>query len=268
MVTPATPAASDFYLQAQHPQPQDTQLALVTQVAVSFNQPLIANSDVTRAISLWAEGTRIDATARLEGTQTLTLTPAALLKANTQHRVTLSPGLMAEDGSVFAGSEWTFTTAGDVYTTSQAVIDLCMSERDIAMLEAVNEARTQARICEEDGQLLPAVTKLRWNCTLQAAATTHNTDMVTHDFFAHQGSDGSEMADRINRAGYRWQTIGENLAAGYPTAREAVEGLLTSPSHCVNIMFSRFSELGAAYGYSADTYYRHYWTQNFGSPAN
>ncbi|WP_350340809.1 CAP domain-containing protein, partial [Escherichia coli] len=48
-------------------------------------------------------------------------------------------------------------------------------------------------------------------------------------------------------AGYLYQQIGENIAAGRDTARKVVDGWLDSPGHCATLMNPDFRELGAAY---------------------
>ena len=55
------------------------------------------------------------------------------------------------------------------------------------------------------------------------------------------------MRDRALRAGYKWRTIGENIASGQRTAQEAVQGWLDSPGHCANIMNAAFAEMGVGY---------------------
>jgi len=240
-------------------------MALVTQIAVGFNRPIISGLSNPNIISLWHGNTRVAGTVQLKGSS-LTLTPNGLLSPSTQYSVKVGKGLMSDEGETYKGAEWSFNTAKDVYTTSQTVLDQCMSDRDIAMLAAVNTARSSPRVCIDDGMLLPAVIKLKWNCTLQTVAATHNNDMLTNDFFAHEGSDQSDASQRATRAGYIWGAVGENLAAGYPTALEAVDGLLESPGHCENIMSDNYTEFGSAYGFNKNTYYRYYWTQMFGTP--
>jgi len=67
-------------------------------------------------------------------------------------------------------------------------------------------------------------------------------------------------------AGYRWQQIGENIAAGQGSAEQVVAGWLASPGHCANIMNPGFTEMGAAYATSEGGAAGSYWTQVFGTP--
>jgi uncharacterized protein YkwD len=124
------------------------------------------------------------------------------------------------------------------------------------MLQLVNEVRQKG--CNCSGTYYPPVNTLTWNDKLEAAALTHAADMKQKNYFSHTAKDGSNGGDRIQRAGYLWKTYGENIAAGYKTEREVVEGWISSPGHCKNIMTASFKEMGVA---RAGTI----WAQEFGS---
>jgi uncharacterized protein YkwD len=134
-----------------------------------------------------------------------------------------------------------------------------------AILQAVNAARATARSCgEQEFAAAPAVT---WNRALRDAALAHSADMASRRYFSHEGKDGRVVADRALQAGYRWRRIGENIAAGQESPGAVVDGWLSSPGHCANIMDGRFTEMGAAYAInSARDTPRVYWTQVFGTP--
>ena len=63
-------------------------------------------------------------------------------------------------------------------------------------------------------------------------------------FFEHIGPDGIEPGQRIEKQGYDWSWWGENIAWGYPTPREVVEGWMSSPGHRSNILNAKFADLG------------------------
>jgi uncharacterized protein YkwD len=125
-------------------------------------------------------------------------------------------------------------------------------------LAAVNAARAAPRMCGD--QRFNAAPPLRLNRALDAAALSHSQYMAQARFFSHQQKNGSVVGDRALRAGYKWRTIGENIASGQRTAQEAVQGWLDSPGHCANIMNAAFAEMGVAYAVNPvrDTLY---WTQ-------
>jgi len=114
-----------------------------------------------------------------------------------------------------------------------------------ATLAAVNAARAAPRKCGDEQ--FAAAPPLRLNHALDAAALSHSQYMAQLRWFKHQQKNGSVVGDRALRAGYRWRTIGENIASGQRTAQEAVEGWLDSPGHCANIMNAAFVEMGVGY---------------------
>lgn len=172
--------------------------------------------------------------------------------------------------------------------TISAVIPAC-EEGDVpvldsalqqAYLDAINEARSKEQDCGEYG-VKPAVPPLVWNDALYQAAYRHSYDLAKSNTFSHTGSGtatdvvaqalhpgvGSVLDERVEYAGYvNWRAIGENLAAGtvMDVAQEAVDGWLSSPGHCVNLMSPDFTEVGMAHYEDAYSYYTHYWTQDFG----
>ncbi len=138
-----------------------------------------------------------------------------------------------------------------------------ITEAQQKMLDEINKARAQARACgDEEFAAAPPVS---WNCKLEQAAWAHTQDMVDNNFFSHTGSDGLHAGDRIDAAGYNWKVYGENLAAGFLTEKETIEGLLNSPGHCKNIMNPKFSEFGSARIFVDGNDFVSYWTHEFGT---
>jgi len=123
------------------------------------------------------------------------------------------------------------------------------------ILQLVNEIRAKGCKCG-DTYYNPAPA-LAWNEQLEQAALNHVTDMYRKKYFAHIAPDGSNAGLRIERAGYKWMTYGENIATGYKNEQEVVEGWLSSPSHCKNIMNRNYKEMGIARKGNL-------WTQTFG----
>ena len=115
--------------------------------------------------------------------------------------------------------------------------------REEILLEA-NKVRAEGCYCGED--YMPPAGPLKWNTKLERAAIGHARDMYSKEFFDHVGSNGSTLAKRVNAAGYKWSLIGENLAWGVLTPKEAVEGWINSPGHCQTLMNPAFKEIGAA----------------------
>ncbi|NEP19230.1 MAG: hypothetical protein F6J97_20420, partial [Leptolyngbya sp. SIO4C1] len=68
--------------------------------------------------------------------------------------------------------------------------------------------------------------------------------------------------------GYRYEAIGENIAAGYSTPRAVFDGWMASSGHRANILSDRFSEIGFGSYRSPNSTYGTYWVQHFGRPVD
>ena len=99
------------------------------------------------------------------------------------------------------------------------------------------------------------------------AARRHSADMATNNVFGHTGSDGSNAGARVRAAGYDWNFVAENVAAGQSGSEAVVSSWMNSPGHRANILHANARHLGIGYVYEAGTQYGHYWTVNFGATA-
>jgi uncharacterized protein YkwD len=142
--------------------------------------------------------------------------------------------------------------------------DCEMDEADQSLLNRINDARSQPRQC--GNQNFNAVDPLFWSCKLEEAARGHSEDMAELAFFSHTGSEGSEIGERVSERYYQWSAVGENIAAGQNSVDEVVDGWLSSPGHCANIMHAEFTEMGAARIEAPGSQYSPFWTQVFARP--
>jgi uncharacterized protein YkwD len=132
------------------------------------------------------------------------------------------------------------------------------------VLALTNRARAHSRTCGR--RRFPPAPPLSLSSALTRAARAHSRDMAAHDFFSHAGSDGSTPGTRVTRAGYRWSLVGENIASGVGSAREAVADWLASPHHCANIMTAGFRQMGVAFAVNRANPQIIDWTEDFGRP--
>ena len=86
---------------------------------------------------------------------------------------------------------------------------------------------------------------------LETAALRHARDMAQKDFFSHTGSDGSDVADRVRRAGYNWCTVAENIAQGQMDLEEVMEDWANSPGHLRNMLSADVTEFALVEGDNA-----------------
>lgn len=131
------------------------------------------------------------------------------------------------------------------------------------ILTYLNAARSKS--CQCGTKTYAAAPALALNAKLNTASDKFALDMATYNYFSHTGRDGSAPWDRMTREGYIWRAAGENIAAGYTTARATVDGWLKSPGHCANIMNPAFKEVGVGYAYTTTSTYKHYWVNDFGA---
>ncbi|RUM67736.1 MAG: hypothetical protein DSZ07_08190 [Sulfurovum sp.] len=161
--------------------------------------------------------------------------------------------------------------------TDEASINTALKTTNRAILDAINNARAEARDCNDGRGIVGPSVALTWNNELYASAYEHSNDLATSDTFSHDGSgtasdvtgsnngNVSHFNDRIRANGYTDYTlIGENIAGGLESIDLAVDAWLKSPAHCTNIMESEFKEIGVAVVANPDSIYKIYWTQNFG----
>ncbi len=129
------------------------------------------------------------------------------------------------------------------------------------MVQSVNAIRVKG--CNCGGKIMPPVQEVKWNDNLVESARIHAKQMHKFNFFSHIGVDGSDVADKMDRVGYRWQFAGENLGEGQWTFDQVMEDWLESPSHCRLLMDERMEDMGISR-------MGKYWVQHFGKtlPSN
>lgn len=121
------------------------------------------------------------------------------------------------------------------------------------IVDLVNEYRA------ENG--VPALTI---NEKLNFASEAHSEDMRDRGFFEHMNPDGERAGDRIAETGLDNQGWGENIAVGYDTPEEAMEGWMTSPGHNSNMLRAEWDAIGVGHVPGDDgSDWDNYWTQNF-----
>lgn len=133
------------------------------------------------------------------------------------------------------------------------------------MVALVNQARSSTQQCGTE--TMGPASPLSYDAQLAAAAQRHAQDMSSKDYFDHTALDGSTFVERVARTSYDGDAGGENIAMGYPSAAEVVQGWLASPGHCVNLMDPEFDEVGLGLAFRDDPRYNlpvAYWVQVFG----
>ena len=115
------------------------------------------------------------------------------------------------------------------------VLMVASAQADPATLAAVNAARASG-----------GRAALVYDMRLEAAARAHGQDMAARGFFSHTGSDGSDIGDRLRRAGYAFCFGAENIAAGQRSLGEVMASWMGSRGHRNNILDRKAQAVGVA----------------------
>jgi hypothetical protein len=106
--------------------------------------------------------------------------------------------------------------------------------------------------------------------SLTLAAKWMATDMSVNNYFAHTSLDGRSPTQRMADAGYpafaTW--AGEDLAAGYTSAAQVLQGWINSPAHLAVLTNPAYRAIGIGRSYSAASQYGWYWDADFGGIAD
>lgn len=87
---------------------------------------------------------------------------------------------------------------------------------------------------------------LRRNAKLDAAAEAQARFMAANRIMTHTGRNGSNVAQRVSRVGYKWCTVAENVSRGYRTEARAIEAWRVSPGHYRNLVNRKVRQFGIA----------------------
>ncbi len=155
------------------------------------------------------------------------------------------------------------TSVSSVNVNQPLTCSASSEEFQTVFIALINQARSEPRQCGNTSH--NAAPPIRWNAQLAEASERHSIDMSENDFFSHTGSDNSSVANRVDATEYQWSSVGENLAAGQNTVNAAIEGWLSSPGHCRNIMDTSYQETGIACRENQNTEFSTYWTNVFGT---
>lgn len=93
---------------------------------------------------------------------------------------------------------------------------------------------------------------LTLNTQLAQAAQTKANDMTTKNYWSHNTPNGEEPWVFVISAGYSYIKAGENLAYGFTTSADTVNGWMNSPSHKANMLDADYSEVGFGFANSSN----------------
>ncbi|TKA94138.1 CAP domain-containing protein, partial [Cereibacter changlensis] len=80
----------------------------------------------------------------------------------------------------------------------------------------------------------------------------------------HDGSDGSNLGQRLGRGGYRFGLAAENIAHGFDSVVAVTQSWMQSPGHRANILRPAATDLGVGVAQPAGG--RPYWVLLLAAP--
>ena len=132
-------------------------------------------------------------------------------------------------------------------------------------LSLVNDYRASARNC--GSVTYAAAAPLLWDNKLEAAAITQSQYMQSIKTMTHSGAGNNTLADRVTQSGYKWSTIGENVAVGQGSIDQVMQDWINSPGHCANMMNASFKSIALALDAGMNnTSSDDYWTMDLAAP--
>lgn len=103
------------------------------------------------------------------------------------------------------------------------------------VIALVNQARQQ------DGK-----DPLKKNDLLMKSAMLKAEDMKEKGYFDHESLEGLKYWFFVDKVGYKYSVVGENIAEGYFSSQELHEAWMNSEGHRKNILSDSYTEIGVA----------------------
>lgn len=85
---------------------------------------------------------------------------------------------------------------------------------------------------------------VRLSPALSAVAQQHACDNAARSSTSHQGSDGSDLSERLRRGGIQARLAAENTGLGFTSPASAFAWWMASPDHRANILLAQITEVG------------------------
>lgn len=85
---------------------------------------------------------------------------------------------------------------------------------------------------------------LKTNAQLDSAAQAKANDMAARDYWSHNTPDGKKPWYFISRSGYKYSEASENLAYGFTSSKDTINGWMNSVSHRKAMLNTDYSEVG------------------------
>lgn len=190
-----------------------------------------------------------ETTSTTSAPETTTAAPTTTTVATTRAATTAAPATTAPPQTTAAPATTKATVAATTTTTASAATPQYVSA-ETALLTLVNEQRSKAGLGALSG-----------SSQLNYCARIRAQEIITN--FSHTRPNGSTAFTVLAENGVGYKAAGENIAVGYGSARDVMNGWMNSQGHRDNILSSKFSQMGSACVYLRGSTYGYYWVQLF-----
>jgi hypothetical protein len=109
---------------------------------------------------------------------------------------------------------------------------------------STNVSATQLLADTDSQRAIDREPALQLNSQLTNAAQTKAEDMATRNYWSHNTPDGRTPWTFITAAGYQFAAAGENLAYGFNSSDDIMNGWMNSTEHRTNILNKVFTQVG------------------------
>jgi subtilisin family serine protease/uncharacterized protein YkwD len=169
-------------------------------------------------------------------------------------------GVQAQAPPPFAFAVSYLSPAGQVGTTYRGAPEGATAEVAGDPADLAAEALRQINALRRANDLPP----LQPGDALTAAAAEHAASLVAQENLDHRAPGGSWPADRAIQHGHPAAYLGENLAAGYATAQEAVDAWLANDGSRANLFDPGFTTAGLGFAHNGP--WHNYWVLVLADP--
>lgn len=125
---------------------------------------------------------------------------------------------------------------------SERARDLAVSEPAPNLVASVLPGAVVALTNEERGD--KGLGSLKASALLSQAAQLKANDMAAKSYYAHVSPDGTIPPAWLNKVGYTYQAMGENLVIDRTSSEQVVSAWMGSEAHRENILNPQFTEIG------------------------
>ena len=163
------------------------------------------------------------------------------------------------DGSKEAYDSYTYDTYDTSgYTATDAELLEESNSTSAANMQYYNEVLALVNEIRAEAGVHP----LTLDATLCQAATMRSLEMNYSQSFSHTRPDGSSCFSALDTYSISYCAAGENIAFGYPTPADVVEGWKNSSGHYANMIDASFNKIGVGMS-DLEISSGIYWTQLF-----